>query len=147
MKEMSNDQRTADVTILFVEDDSNDILLLSRALSRSHLPAVAQFVRNSFEFQDYLLGKGKFSDRILYPVPKLIVTDHRLCGESAAEIIHWVRCSEQFRSIPVVVLSSFVPPKEIEAMLGAGARAYLEKPIDFAGFCAIFRAAMKLAKN
>ena len=147
LKERSNDRTTADVTFLFVEDDINDVILLTRALSKSDLPASAQFVQNPLELRDYLLGRGKFSDRDLYPVPKVILTDYRLCGASAAEVVQWVRCTEQFRDIPVVVFSSFVPPREVAAVMDAGARAYLEKPIDFSGFQKLFQSALELARN
>ncbi|MBA4148820.1 MAG: hypothetical protein H0X66_11960 [Verrucomicrobia bacterium] len=147
MKETSSDQQLADVTILFVEDDANDIILLSRALSKGDLPAMIQFVQNPSELREYLLGSGKFSDRTLYPVPKIIMTNYRLGDGSATDVIRWVRCSEQFKNIPVVIFSSFVPPREVDALLGAGARAYLEKPINFSGFCSIFQDAIKLASN
>jgi len=147
MKEHSRDRTSGGVTLLFVEDDLNDVILLARALSKSALPASAQFVQNPIELREYLLGRGKFSDRTRYPVPKVILTDYRLCGGSAAEVVQWVRCSEQFRNIPVIVFSSYVPPREVAAVLDAGAQAYVEKPADSAGFQKLFQSALELARN
>ncbi|MFN7140349.1 MAG: response regulator, partial [Limisphaerales bacterium] len=103
MKERGNDQFQGDVTILFVEDDANDVLLVSRALSKCQLPAEAHFVHNPIELRDYLLGAGKFSDRTEYPVPEVIMTDYKFCGGSARDVLQWVQRLDQFKNIPVVV--------------------------------------------
>ena len=146
MKERSEDH-LAYPTFLFVENDVNDVLLVSRAFSKCGIPGLPRFVEDASELRAYLLGAGKYSDREQYPLPKLIMTDYRIAGGSAREIIQCVRCDANFKNVPVIVFSSFLPPREVESILGAGASACLEKPVSFSEFCKTLHGALKFAQN
>jgi len=56
---MSNDSST----ILLVEDDPNDVLLIKRAFTKANISNPIQIVSDGEEAMDYLAGEGSYSDR------------------------------------------------------------------------------------
>jgi two-component system chemotaxis response regulator CheY len=50
------------------------------------------------------------------------------------EVLAFVRQQERFRTMPVVVISTRGEPETQEALLAAGASAYVTKPFEPAGF-------------
>ena len=61
------------VAILFVDDDSNDMLLVQRALNKAGLSYPLIHKRDGEEAIDYLSGKPPYSDRARHPLPRLIL--------------------------------------------------------------------------
>src|SRR4051812_9043761 len=113
-------------TVLVLEDDPNDAILIRRAFL---LGASRAFVcRNTSEARAYLLGAGMYGDREVYPFPHLIVTDVRLGDESGIHFLAWVRSKPEFRGLPVVVLSGSATEAEIEEAMALGAAKVLTKP-------------------
>jgi CheY-like chemotaxis protein len=50
------------------------------------------------------------------------------------EVLRELQQHETTRNIPVVIVSADATSRQIKRLLGAGARAYLTKPIDVAEF-------------
>jgi len=71
---MSNDSST----ILLVDDDPNDVLLIKRAFAKANISNPIQIVSDGEEAMDYLAGEGSYSDRRCYPLPALILLDLKL---------------------------------------------------------------------
>src|SRR5690349_221909 len=102
-KNMTNDR----FTVLLVEDDLNDIFLVTRAFKMAQLQNPLQVVTDGQEAVLYLKGEGKYSDRNIYPVPKLIVMDIKMPRRTGFEVLEWVKRSDRpLRRIPIVIVSS-----------------------------------------
>ncbi len=71
---MSNDSST----ILLVEDDPNDVLLIKRAFAKANISNPIQIASDGEEAMDYLAGEGSYSDRRHYPLSALILLDLKL---------------------------------------------------------------------
>ena len=66
---MSERRMMSRITILHVEDDSNDVLLLKHACEYAGVSLNVQTVEDGDEAIAYLSGKGQFADRKRFPLP------------------------------------------------------------------------------
>src|SRR5437016_5944587 len=83
-------------TILLVEDNEDDILLLERALRNARLANPLKVVKDGEEAIKYLSGDSAYADRTRYPFPFLILLDLRLPRLSGYEVLAWIRDHPDF---------------------------------------------------
>jgi len=116
------------VTILYVEDEETDVMLLQHVLAKAGIHNPIQTVKDGKTAKDYLAGEGSFADRKRYPLPGLVLLDLNLPYWSGFEVLEWIRQQPQLRRLPVVVFTSSNRPDDIVRAYDAGANAYLVKP-------------------
>ena len=117
--------------ILLVEDDENDVLIMTMALEKSGLACPICVARDGREALDFLSGAGKFADRHEYPLPYLILLDLKLPRVMGLEVLKWLRERPEFDSTIVLVLSSSPMPEDIQGAYRLHANGYLVKPSGF----------------
>jgi CheY-like chemotaxis protein len=115
-------------SILLVEDDENDVFLMERAMSKANLGGPIHVAVNGQEAIDYLSGKGKFSDRTIYPLPHCIFLDLKLPFIHGFEVLEWIRTQPSLQEINVLILTSSGEDRDRERANQLGAKAYLVKP-------------------
>jgi CheY-like chemotaxis protein len=125
--------KVTDFTMLLVEDDPNDILLIQRAFAKASLVNPLKVVRDGEEALSYLAGGGEFADRGRYPVPSLVLLDLKLPRRSGLEVLQWLRDQPALKHIPVIVLTSSKESSDINRAYSLGANSYLVKPVGFEG--------------
>ncbi len=118
-------------TILHVEDDPNDTLLLEHACRQAGIVFDLQAVNDGDQAMDYLRGANAFSDRKKHPMPKLILLDLKMPRVSGFDVLAWLRADAAFRQLPVVVLTSSNHDADIKRAYDLGAKSYLVKPVGF----------------
>ena len=118
-------------TVLLVEDDINDIFLVKRAFKMTRLENPLQVVTDGEEATRYLGGQGKYANREVYPLPKLIVMDIKMPRMSGFEVLEWIKHDGKLRRIPVVIVSSSDRPQDIDRAYELGANAYMVKPVNY----------------
>ncbi len=118
-------------TILHVEDDPNDTLLLEHACKKAGLVFDLQAVSDGDQAIAYLRGVNDFSDRSKHPMPKLILLDLKMPRLSGFDVLTWLRSDEQLRVVPVVVLTSSNHDADVKRAYDLGAKSYLVKPVGF----------------
>ena len=124
--------KSSQTTILHIEDDPNDVLLIERAFRSAELTVGLRTVCDAEQTSHYLLGTGEYADRQKYPFPALLLLDLKLPRKSGLEIISWVRTQQPpLRRLPVVVLTSSNQPKDVNRAYEAGANSYVIKPSGF----------------
>ena len=117
-----------DRTILLVEDNSDDILLIGRALSQAQLESSVSVVRDGEEAVAYLEA---LSERPPNEIPSLLLLDLKLPRMSGLELLQWIRRHKKFKAMPVVVLTSSKLDADLERAYAAGANSFLTKPVDY----------------
>ncbi|MCU1461801.1 MAG: Multi-sensor hybrid histidine kinase [Acidimicrobiales bacterium] len=106
-------------TVLYIEDNSANTLLLERLLTR----------RPGLRLRSAMLGRlGLDLARELRP--DLIALDLHLPDISGETILTILRSDPRTEDIPVVILSADATLRQIDHLLAMGAAAYLTKPID-----------------
>ncbi|HWF20250.1 MAG TPA: response regulator [Verrucomicrobiae bacterium] len=118
-------------TVLLVEDDLNDIFLVKRAFKRADIRNPLQVVTDGVEAIHYLQGEGKYADRNLHPLPRLVVMDIKMPRKSGFEVLEWIKGDGTLKRIPVIIVSSSDQPQDINRAYELGANAYMIKPMDF----------------
>jgi CheY-like chemotaxis protein len=117
-------------TILVAEDTEDDALLLERALQRVGLQNPVQIVTDGEELLDYLRGDGRYADREVYPLPRILFTDLKMPRVDGFEVLKWVQKNPEFAVVPTIVFSNSSDPQDIQRAYQLGAHAYRVKPAD-----------------
>jgi CheY-like chemotaxis protein len=127
------------VTILHVDDDSNDAVLFQHACQKAGIDCNLQNVEDGDQAITYLRGAEKFADRQRYPIPTLVLLDLKMPRLNGFDVLAWVRSDRQLRALPVVVLSSSNHDADVKRAYDLGANSYLVKPVGFESLVEIAR--------
>lgn len=128
------------MTILHVDDDSNDIMLLQHACLKAGLDLDLHIANDGDEAIAYLTGQGRFQDREQFPLPCLILLDLKMPRLSGFDVLDWLRQHESLRRVPVVVLSSSNHDADVKRAYDLGANSYLVKPVGFDALVELIKA-------
>src|SRR5438477_6747709 len=82
--------------VLVAEDNPTDTFFFKRAFSQAGIDGPVIFVRDGQDVIDYLSGEPPFSDRLSYPIPRLIVLDLAMPRVSGFEVLEWMRRDAAF---------------------------------------------------
>lgn len=115
--------------LLIAEDDSDDVDLLRRVLLQTGTCNPVHVVQDGEEAIDYLSGKGKFADRNVFPLPRLMILDINMPRRSGLEVLEWLQTNLPGQTVPALVLTSSNAPKDIEQAFRWGAHGYFVKPM------------------
>jgi CheY-like chemotaxis protein len=118
-------------TILVVEDNPTDVMLIRRAFAKAKVGNPLQVVGHGDAAVDYLAGRGEYADRAQFPLPALILLDLKLPRRSGLEVLDWLRDQDVLRRIPAVVLTSSSQSRDVNRAYDLGANSYLVKPVEF----------------
>jgi CheY-like chemotaxis protein len=132
-------------TILHVEDDPNDTLLLEHACKKAGVIFDLQAVSDGDQAIAYLRGVNDFSDRNKHPLPKLILLDLKMPRLSGFDVLSWLRSEEGLRAVPVVVLTSSNHDADVKRAYALGAKSYLVKPVGFEALVELVKTLPRLA--
>ncbi len=123
-----------DVDILLVEDNPNDLELTQHALGASNLANRVQVARDGEEALDFLLCRGRYSERDASSGPKLVLLDLKLPKVDGLEVLRALREDPRTKLLPVVVLTSSDQETDMVKSYALGVNSYLVKPVDFGEF-------------
>ncbi len=123
--------KTEHHTILQVDDDPNDVLLMQRAFLKANLNHSRHVARDGQEAIEYLTHQGKFKDASRYPLPTLILLDLKMPRKNGFETLEWLRQQPVLKRIVTIVLTSSNELADINRAYDLGANSYLVKPGDF----------------
>ena len=115
--------------VLIVDDSSDDVLVLTHALSKVPRPPRVQAVYDGSQAIYYLEGKGPFADRNEFPLPDLIILDLKMTRVGGFEFLEWLASHPEHRPI-VIILSGSALSTDKDKSLQLGAREYHVKQTD-----------------
>jgi CheY-like chemotaxis protein len=95
---------TSPATVLYVDDDADDVFFLRRALQVQNVACQLQAVSSVTAAKSYLSGKAPYNDRVRFPMPALIVTDMTIPGVegSSKDLISWIRSTSEIAKLPIL---------------------------------------------
>ncbi|HEY3364315.1 MAG TPA: response regulator [Symbiobacteriaceae bacterium] len=120
--------------IMLVEDDSDHVALILRALKRHGVTDEVVVMLDGEEALDYLYSRGLFSARPLPELPTLVLLDLKLPKVNGLEVLQHIRADERTRFLPVVVLTSSDEQRDVQESYRLGTNSYVRKPVDFIQF-------------
>ena len=114
---------------MLVEDNPVDLDLTLRAFAARNLTNPIEIARDGEEALAYI-EKWKNGD----PVPLVILLDLNLPKVNGLEVLEAIKKHPDFKTIPVVVLTTSSESRDVKTAYELGANSYIIKPIDFDKF-------------
>lgn len=112
--------------VLYVEDDTNNVVLFDLACQRAGVSFRLSIVGDGDEAVQRLSadGLGETSATL----PALVLLDLNLPGKSGFEVLKWIRVQSSLRHLPVIIFTSSNLEQDIVFAYHLGASGYLVKP-------------------
>jgi len=121
------------VTVLLVEDNLPDALMVIEAIKKEGLP-VDVYLAEDGERAIAFMEAAKAEPSA--PVPRALLLDLNIPKISGFEILGAIRTSGQFKDIPVLVVTSSDSPADRRAVATLGG-SYFRKPTTYQEFMKI----------
>jgi two-component system response regulator len=86
---------------------------------------------------EFVRQQGRFADA---PRPDLILLDLNLPLKDGREVLADLKCDEELRMIPVVVLTTSTDEQDVIKAYGLHANCYVNKPVSFEQLTQVVRA-------
>lgn len=125
--------------ILMADDDADDRLLAQEAMHESRVLNELHFVEDGVQLLSYLRGDDDFSDRVLYPMPGLILLDLNMPKMDGREALAEIKADPRLRRIPVVILTTSKAEEDMVKGYDLGAASYITKPVTFDALVELMR--------
>lgn len=118
------------VKIFLIEDDEGDVRITREAFEEGKL--LVDILH--FETADRALAEIKAGN-----IPDLILLDLNLPGMDGRELLQILKEDDQYKSIPVVILTTSKSDEDIVKSYQLHANAYITKPVDPVQFIMVAR--------
>lgn len=122
-----------ELTILIAEDDDGHADLIMTGLKESGIcNHMIRFVDGK-QTWDFISGKGK--DMVLDKKKSyLLLLDINMPKMDGLEVLERIKNNDDFKSLPVIMLTTTDDPREVEKCYELGCNIYVTKPVDFLKF-------------
>jgi CheY-like chemotaxis protein len=118
----------ANATVLYVEDEESDRLLMELAFAKEGLAGALRTVNDGKAAEDYLSGKEMYADREKHPLPAVVLLDLHLPEVHGFEVLKWIREHPRHSELPVVVFTSSEREEARERARAFRANDFVQKP-------------------
>jgi CheY-like chemotaxis protein len=119
------------ISVLLVEDDPGDLLLIREAFADHKVGNVLFSVSDGVEAMKFVRGEGEYADA---ERPDLVLLDLNLPRKSGVEVLAEIKSDPALATIPVIVLTTSEAEEDILRSYAMHANAYITKPVDFERF-------------
>jgi CheY-like chemotaxis protein len=130
-------------TVLYIEDNLQDVQLVREAFRECGVPASVDSVGNAFLAYRYLSKQREFGTS---PTPDLIILDLNLPVVKGIEVLRTLKGEPRWRDIPVVVFTSTQQRDEVSACQREGVTV-IKKPQTFDEIKGIVRIFFRIASG
>lgn len=129
---------TTPVTIIMIEDDEGHARLIERNIRRSGVNNEIIPFSNGTDALNYFFGTPG-SEPMHKGQALLILLDLNLPDTTGTEILRQLKESKQFKTTPVVVLTTTDDAQEIKRCYELGCSVYITKPVNYESFANAIR--------
>ena len=126
-----------DIEILMVEDNEGDARLAREALRDGRIRNALHHVWDGEEALAFLRRRGEYADA---PRPDLILLDLDLPRMDGGEVLSAIKEDDEFKRIPVVILTTSSADADILRSYNRHANCYITKPIQMVEFLKVVTA-------
>jgi two-component system response regulator len=119
------------ISVLLVEDDPGDVLLIREAFADYKVGNVLSTVSDGVEAMRFVRGEGDYAG---HERPDLVLLDLNLPRKSGAEVLAEIKGDPELSTIPVIVLTTSEAEEDVLRSYKMHANAYITKPVDFDRF-------------
>lgn len=119
------------ISVLLVEDDPGDVLLIREAFTDYKVGNVLSVVSDGVQAMQFVRGEGDYAS---HERPDLVLLDLNLPRKSGAEVLAEIKGDPELSTIPVIVLTTSEAEEDVLRSYKSHANAYITKPVDFDHF-------------
>lgn len=123
-------------SILLVEDNRQDEMLILRALQKINVANEIEVVRDGQQALDWLWREGEFANKAERELPTVVLLDIGLPRVGGLEVLRQLRADARTRLLPIVILTSSDEEEDRLRSYKDGANSFVRKPLVFAQFAA-----------
>jgi two-component system response regulator len=121
-------------TILLVEDNPDDEMLMLRAMKKCGIRNPVITMRDGLEAIQYLFATGKYEFRDPDDMPGVVLIDLNLPKIDGLEVLRRMRADYRTKLLPVAIFTSSAEEQDLINGYSLGANSYVRKPVDFSVF-------------
>jgi CheY-like chemotaxis protein len=130
-------------TVLLVEDNEDDMVVMKMACQRTGIPHALKVVRDGNAAVDYLIRIGDPAGGEAAWMVDLIFLDLKLPGRDGHEVLEWIRGQPGLKNVPVVMLTAFSRAEDVDRAYSLGVTSFLRKTAAIAEFGQAVRVILK----
>ena len=120
------------VSILHVEDDEVDAMVMQRALKKTDLEYKYHHAKNGIEALDMLKGTGEHEK--IVPRPSVILLDLNMPQMNGHEFLRELRADEELKPISVYVMTTSNDDRDRLEAFGKNVAGYIVKPLTLESY-------------
>ncbi len=124
------------IEILLVEDNPGDARLAEEAIREAQWENHLNWVHDGIEALHFLRREGDYRTA---PRPDLILLDLNLPRKDGREVLAEIKHDDQFRQIPVIVLSTSDAEEDVLRAYKLRANSYISKPTQIGDYVRIVK--------
>ena len=118
--------------LMLVEDNEAHAELAVSALEETGNTIIV--MRDGREAINYLRHQGEWADKLNSPMPDIILLDLKMPRMNGKQVLKEVKGDDEFKSIPVVMLTSSGLESDMKECYELGANSYIVKPVTYSDF-------------
>lgn len=126
--------KTKSFVVLMAEDSEHDVIAAQRAWKTNKISNPLYIVRDGEECLDFLYKRGQYAEPAEAPRPGVLLLDIRMPKLSGLEVLEKLRQDEEYKTLPVVILTTSKEEADRFKSYQLGVNAYIVKPIEFLNF-------------
>jgi CheY-like chemotaxis protein len=124
--------------ILLVEDNANEVELTVGVLKATGIAVDVEVVRDGEEALNYLYRRSPYETR-QESAPALILLDLKMPKLGGVETLAEIKAEDQFKCLPVVMLTSSGETQDLRMCYRLGANGYVVKPVEAKQFARVIK--------
>jgi len=117
------------IHILLVEDNEGDIIMTIEALEDSKIINKVTVLKDGKAAIDFFENADRSTE-----LPDLVLLDINLPKKSGHEVLRYIKKSENYNQVPVIMLTTSSAEKDILSAYKHYANCYITKPIEVTEF-------------
>jgi CheY-like chemotaxis protein len=129
---------TSQLTVLMADDDEDDRLMTSEALTESQFQGVLYSVDDGEEALNFLRHTGGYS-ALNAPRPDIVLLDLNMPRKDGREVLREMKADPELRCIPVIILTTSKAEEDILRSYDLGVNSFITKPVTFEGLVNVMR--------
>jgi chemotaxis family two-component system response regulator Rcp1 len=123
--------------ILLVEDDPDDVLLITEALRETRIPSDLHVAPDGEAAMDFFHRQDIFVDA---PFPDIVLLDLNLPKKDGRRVLVEIKADPKLRRIPVIVLTTSAAERDVLNAYDLHVIAYVGKPVGYVALLEVVRA-------
>jgi CheY-like chemotaxis protein len=124
------------IQILLVEDDPDDVLLITEVLRETRIPSELHVAEDGEEAMDFFRRHELFADA---PIPDLVLLDLNLPKKDGRQVLTEIKADPVLRRIPVIVLTTSAAERDVLQAYDKHVNAYVRKPVGYVALLDVVR--------